>query len=469
MTRWLDDPTYFASPKMAAQPTPEQFGYVAATNYGCSDQPDQICVIDLDPASPTYSQITGHMELPYVGDEVHHFGWNACGPAHNPTAPQPHPDRRYLIVPGLRSSRIYIVDTQPNPRQPHIAKILEPAEVMARSGYSRLHTVHCGPDAIYVDALGSADGSGDRHGGPGGILMLDPFTFEVLGPWELERGEQESAYDFGRHSANDVMVTSEWAKPHQFEQGIVAEELLAGKYGHRLHFWDLRKHCKIQTVDLGSQYQMLLELRPAHDPRKSYGFAGVVVSREDLSASIWSWYQDGSGKWQAQKTITIPAQSAAENDLPPFLKGFKAVPPLITDIALSPDDRYLYVSCWGTGELHQYDVSDPFHPWLTGKVAIGGIVAKRGHPQHPGSLLGGPQKIEISGDGRRVYATNSLYSTWDDQFYPEKLTGWMVKAEVNPQGGLAFDPNFFVNFGNTRPHQLRLENGASIDSFCCPT
>jgi methanethiol oxidase len=32
------------------------------------------------------------------------------------------------------------------------------------------------------------------------------------------------------------------------------------------------------------------------------------------------------------------------------LKGFKAVPPLVTDIDLSMDDKFLYVACWGTGD-----------------------------------------------------------------------------------------------------------------------
>ena len=44
------------------------------------------------------------------------------------------------------------------------------------------------------------------------------------------------------------------------------------------------------------------------------------------------------------------------------MKGFGAVPPLISDIDLSLDDRFLYVACWGTGELRQYDVTDPMKP-----------------------------------------------------------------------------------------------------------
>ena len=70
--------------------------------------------------------------------------------------------------------------------------------------------------------------------------------------------------------------------------------------------------------------------------------------------------------------IDIPAEPADPALLPPVLQSFGAVPPLVTDIDLSMDDRFLYVSCWGTGDLLQYDVSDPFEPKLTGKVRIGG-------------------------------------------------------------------------------------------------
>lgn len=266
-----------------------------------------------------------------------------------------------------------------------------------------------------------------------------------------------------------MLISSEWGKPKQFENGIVPDELLANRYGHRLHFWHLRKRRITQSIDIGAEHQMVLELRPAHEPTKNYGFAGVVVSTKDLAASIWTWYKEND-QWQMKKVVTIPPAPADEADLPPPLKTFKAVPPLVTDIDLSLDDKFLYVSCWGIGEMHQYDVSDPFKPQLTGKVAIGGIVAKKKHPKSSGPLLGGPQMVEISRDGRRVYFTNSLYSSWDDQFYPEKLDGWMVKANANPDGGLEMDPDFFIHFGQTRPHQVRLEGGdASTDSFCYPS
>jgi selenium-binding protein 1 len=142
------------------------------------------------------------------------------------------------------------------------------------------------------------------------------------------------------------------------------------------------------------------------------------------------------------------------------------VPPLITDIDLSVDDKFLYVSCWGTGEFRQYDVSDPFNPKLTGSVHLGGIVHKGAHPT-AGPLNGGPQMVEISRDGKRVYVTNSLYASWDAQFYPEGIKGWIVKLDADPNGGIAPDPDFFVPFEGERPHQVRLEGGdASSDSYC---
>ena len=109
------------------------------------------------------------------------------------------------------------------------------------------------------------------------------------------------------------------------------------------------------------------------------------------------------------------------------------------------DDKFLYVACWGTGDLQQYDVSDPFKPKLTGKVRIGGIVSRATHPgAKNGALSGGPQMVEISRDGKRVYFTNSLYGAIDPQFYPDGIEGWMVKLDADPEGGIAFDPKFFV-------------------------
>jgi selenium-binding protein 1 len=462
MPFWTPDPTFYPSARMAMHAPPERHAFLATLNPTLTGKPDALCVVDVDPGSSSYSQVVGRVEMPNAGDELHHFGWNACSSALCPYAPHPHVERRYLVVPGLRSSRIHIIDTKPDPRRPEIVKVIEPEQVMERAGYSRLHTVHCAPDGIYVGALGAPDGDG-----PGGILVLDHDSFDVLGRWEVDRGPQQLAYDYAWHLGQDTLLTSEWGTPKMVEGGLNPELLLQGRYGHALHVWDLRKRRHLQTLDLGAEQQMVLELRPSHDPTKTYGFVGVVVSLKDLSASVWLWEQT-EGKWGVRKVIEIPAEPADPEDLPPALKPFKAVPPLVSDIELSLDDKLLYVSCWGTGELRQYDVSDPSSPRLTGSVRLGGIVRHAPNPKGE-PLNGGPQMVEVSRDGRRVYLTNSLYSSWDSQFYPDGIRGWMVKIDAGAEGGMALDPNFFVGFEGERPHQVRLEGGdASSDSYCYP-
>jgi len=367
------------------------------------------------------------------------------------------------LIPGIRSSNIYVWDTKDNPHEPKLVKTITADEIYKKTGYSSPHTVHCGPTGVYVSALGN----GENGGGPGGIFMLDHQTFDVIGKWEKDRGDQYLSYDFWWNLAKDFVVTSEWATPNLFIDGVVPEKLLAGEYGHQLHVWNLPKRQHVKTLDLGKEQQMVLEIRPAHDPNKDYGFVCVVLSLEDLSASIWMWYQEDND-WKIKKVITIPAQPADPDDLPPILKGFKAAPPLITDINLSLDDKYLYVSCWGTGEFHQYDVSDPHNPQLLDVIKLGGIVNRNPHPQKPDQALnGGPQMVEVSLDGKRIYFTNSLYSSWDDQFYPDGIKGWMVKVDLKEGGGMTLDPNFLMEFGNERPHQIRLAGGdCSSDSYC---
>ena len=462
MPLWRPDPTFYPSPKMAMQAPPEKLAFVAMLNANGNKKPDAMGVVDVDPASSGYGRIVGQVDMPNVGDELHHFGWNACSSCLCPYAPHPHVERRYLIAGGIQSSRIHIIDTKPDPRRPEIVKVIEPETLAARAGYTSPHTVHCGPDGIYLSALGSTTGDG-----PGGIFVMDHDSFDILGNWELDRGPQYLAYDFWWHLGYDTAITSEWGTPNMVGHGVNPEILLGGGYGHKLHVWDLRRRRHTQEIDLGSEYQMALELRPAHDPRRAYGFLGVVVSLKDLSASIWAWHKS-NGNWGVKKIIDVPAEPADPEVLPPLLKGFGAVPPLITDINLSLDDRFLYVSCWGTGEFLQYDVSDPFQPKKTGSTRLGGIVRHASHPGRPGEALnGGPQMVEVSRDGRRVYFTNSLYAPWDAQFYPEGIRSWMVKVDAGAEGGMTLDPKFFVEFGDLRGHQVRLEGGdASSDSYC---
>ena len=98
------------------------------------------------------------------------------------------------------------------------------------------------------------------------------------------------------------MITSEWGTPNMVENGVNPELLLGGKYGHQIHVWDLRKRRHLQALDLGAEQQMVLELRPAHDPNKAYGFVGVVTSLKDLSASVWLWYRERRARGRSARS-----------------------------------------------------------------------------------------------------------------------------------------------------------------------
>ena len=117
-------------------------------------------------------------------------------------------------------------------------------------------------------------------------------------------------------------------------------------------------------------------------------------------------------------------------------------------------------------------MSDPHNPRETGSVRMGGIVGRTPHPAAPElPLAGGPQMVEISRDGRRVYFTNSLYASWDDIFYPDGVGAWMARVDANVEtGGMSVDPQFFPHgddFRGLRVHQTRLQGGdASSDSYC---
>jgi selenium-binding protein 1 len=155
------DPTFYRSPGAAVAAAPEHIAYVAAFDPA-GQMKDALAVVDCDASSSTYSRVVGWAELPMAGNELHHFGWNACSSAlchdgHGDHHGEPL-ERRYLLVPGIRSSNTYVLDTKPDPRRPVVTHTIEATELAAKAGYSRPHTVHCGPGGIFMSALGGANG-----------------------------------------------------------------------------------------------------------------------------------------------------------------------------------------------------------------------------------------------------------------------------------------------------------------------
>jgi selenium-binding protein 1 len=432
----------YASPRIAAEQAPESFIYVACLYEGTGiDRPDFIAVVDVDPASAQYGQIVHRTDMPNVGDELHHFGWNACS-----SACHSHLTRDTLVVPGFRSSRIHVLDVS-DPRAPRLRDVIEPEEIIEKTGLSSPHTVHCMPgDIVTVSMLGDADGNL-----PGGLAVLDARDFSVVGRWANDPGDQQFMYDFWYQPRQNTLVSSEWGAPNTFKDGFDPADVAAGKYGRRLHFWDLEQRTKLQTIDLGDDGLIPLEIRWQHDPASRQGFVGATLSSNIIR------FHGNNGSWHAEKVIDVANEPLDGWPLP------GGVPGLITDLVLSMDDRDLFLSNWLHGDLRHYDVSDPTNPQLRSQTWLGGLLGRDdGHPRAAEPLTGGPQMLQCSLDGQRVYVTNSLYSTWDNQFYPE-LRGWLTKLDRRSDGSFALDPDFFVDFheqtDGARPHEIHLPGG----------
>jgi selenium-binding protein 1 len=433
----------FASPAAAIKSPRETLLYVIIL-YGGTPirKPDYLATVDVDLKSSTYGTVLHRLPMPTLDDELHHFGWNTCSSCHGKEGAE----RRYLVLPGLRSSRVHIVDAS-DPKAPRMHKTIDADAIRAKANLTAPHTVHCLPDGnVMISMLG--DGAGNA---PGGFLLLDP-AFDVIGRWEKSSEGMRFNYDFWYQPRHNVMVSSEWAAPKTYAPGFNPKDVADGKYGSRLHFWDWKRRTIAKGIDLGGDGKIPLEVRFFHDPDSTHGFVGAA-----LSSTMWHWHKGKDG-WTAEKVIAVDPVDAKGVSFP--------VPGLITDLVLSMDDRYLYFSNWLHGDVRQYDVSDPSHPKLTGQVWLGGMIGKTAKVRGT-RLRGGPQMLQLSLDGKRLYVTNSLLSAWDNQFYPDlaKAGSHLLQVDCDTEkGGLKVNEDFLVDFGRepggpARAHEMRYPGG----------
>ncbi|GMH44391.1 hypothetical protein BSKO_12343 [Bryopsis sp. KO-2023] len=439
----------------------EKLVYVPCVIPDQTSRPDYLATIDVDPESENYSKVIHRLELPNIGDEIHHTGWNSCSSCHGDSTKS----RSKLILPALNSSRVYVVDTESDPYAPKLHKVVEGAEIKEKTGLGNPHTAHClGSGEIMISMMGDAEGEAQ-----GNFVLLDE-KFDVKGTWTKEN--TKFGYDFWYQPRHNIMVSSEFGRPNSFLKGFDPAEA-ANAYGSKIYFWNWAEKTLLKEVDLGAEGAIPLEIRFLHDPSASMGF--VVTA---LGGTVFLLYKREDGEWDAKPVIKQPALKVEGWALP-------NMPPLPSDCLISLDDRFLYFANWIRGDICQYDITDPHKPRLAGRIFLGGSIQKGGpvkvleglpegltEQPEPAtvkgqSINGSPQMIQLSLDGKRLYVTDSLLSTWDNQFYPGMTSkgSSMVILDVNTEkGGLTLNQSFFIDFGGepggpVLAHEVRYPGG----------
>ena len=263
-------------------------------------------------------------------------------------------------MPGLRSSRTLRPRHQARPpAATRRQRTIEAEELAAKAGYSRPHTVHCGPGGIFMSALGGANG----NDGPGGVALLDHDTFEVVerlgdrpGRAVLRLRRLVAPQPRHRHhiGVGDAVDDRERAQPRGPARPQVRPppELLE----------PVRAQAHRSASTSATSTRWCSSCGPLTTPRKTWGFVGVVISVEDLSASVWLWHQDGD-RWARRQGDHDPGRAGRRR-----AAAARACSPSARCRRWSPTSTCRSTtagctsSCWGTGELKQYDVSDPFAP-----------------------------------------------------------------------------------------------------------
>jgi selenium-binding protein 1 len=391
----------------------EKLLYVAAvelTESGATPSPDAIYTIDVKLNSPTYGQIIWRTDMTVVGDELHHFGYDW--------------DNRHLTVGGIFSQRVHVLDVHTNPKKPKVKEVN--TNVAAQSGYAVPHTVIALPTGNSImTMIGSADGLG----APGGMIEVDKNgnfkkyfgpgpnrNYNVVGPKYM--------YDVGIKSELNRMVTTTFGLPADVAGGINLAHPTLG-LGNEVYVWDYGTRQVIQRVDLGPATGAL-EVRWSNTYGEPVGYTNTPGT-----GAIWAWEDfDGNGVYQFHEVLT----------------GL-GVP---TDMVMTSDTKYLYVADWVGGRVFQVSIADRLNPVITATVNV---------PY--------AQMMRLSQDNQRLYVTNSLLSTWDDDTDlggPRNVNYGVYLIQINhPSPGMTLVGNPLVNFqnvqkkhgvGRMRPHQI---------------
>lgn len=373
------------SPYVKRLDRPEKYLYVFCVDADAQEN-DFIITIDVDRTSPSFGSIIHRLDLGTKGNETHHWGFTD--------------DRTRIWAGGLFSSRIWIVDVATDPAAPRIERVLD--DVPEQTGLSGPHTYYALPGRMLISFLGAADG--------GLPAALAEFTNDGEFIRRIDQPEEAPyGYDVAVKPERDRMVSSSFTPKRNY--GKPFAEMSLSDFGDELVVWDFKTRTPIQVMEAGLAP---LEVRWSLKPENDYGFTNCA-----LDNSIYLFRGKGDGSYEAKKVADTAALPA--------------------DLRQSPDDRYLYVSCFGGDEIQQWDVTDPERPVLASTVVP----------------CVQPNMMHVTFDGKRMYVTNSLLSTLD------RSGNFCVRlVHVGPDG-MKVDPFFDVDLtgfesGPARGHDMLL-------------
>ncbi len=244
------------------------------------------------------------------------------------------------MLPGVKSSRIYFVDTSGvHARAPKIHATVEPEQIHAKVDLAFPHTAHCLADGnVMISFMGNTKGEGK-----GGWVLINQ-EFQVVGQWNAKEEEKLTyGYDFWYQPRHNVLVSSEWGAPASFTHGFNPSEVPT-KYGRSIYFWNYKERTIAKKVDL-EEGLIPLEVRFLHNPDEAHGYVAAA-----LSSNLIHFFKDEQGEWQTQKAVDVPAVNVEGWALP-------TMPSLITDFVISLDDKYVYISNWLHGDVRYVSFS----------------------------------------------------------------------------------------------------------------
>jgi selenium-binding protein 1 len=375
----------------------ERFLYVATIAQSATD-PDFVAVIGADPRRSDFGKIVNRVDMPNVGDELHHFGYSA--------------DQRRLLVPGLFSNRVHVFKIKGSGKK--IALKAVDDQLAAESGYIVSHGVMTMEGRSLVPMIGAATDTTL----PGGIVEIDDRTgaFErYFGPGPVrETGDlgPKYMYDFAAvHEANRAISTT-FGPPALCGGGIDPTCL-----GDEVSVWDFRREKVIQTADLGTN-SGALEVRFIRE----HGVRRAFINTPGTHAVWLADDDDGDGVFEFQQVL------GPEDGL--------TIP---VDMLLSYDHKYLYLTNWFGNTVQQFDIADPFNPVLKATASV----------PHPNML-------RLSRDNRRLYVSNANLTPWDNDpgFGPPRNNDYGIWLfHVGKSGSLTpstSDGRAWVSFTNVR-------------------